>query len=329
MARVLLLSATPREDQTPEHMAPLRALLRAAEIDRIGEHSLTMNAAEADVILFAESYGGGWHFERVRHHPLVRRFREKCFLFCANPFVIPFLPGIYTGVERRWASDRTVSGFYVGLPENEFTTYTPPRDDLPYLFSFVGSRGTAPVREPLMRLMHPRGYIRDTAADYSRALHGTMSAGESHEYQRSYAEVIRASKFVLCPRGLSVSTIRVFETMQMGRVPVILSDGWIEPPGAAWSKFSIRVAEDRAEQVPELLEAREGDAVVMGELARREWIEWFSPEVTFHRAVEYCLAIAGRRRIPEGIARWPMYAQYLRPFHFRRMLKRQIARLRR
>ena len=49
----------------------------------------------------------GWYFERVRAHPLVRAYRDKCFLFCANPFVIPLLPGVYAGVERRWSSSRS------------------------------------------------------------------------------------------------------------------------------------------------------------------------------------------------------------------------------
>ena len=50
-----------------------------------------------------------------------------------------------------------------------------------------------------------------------------MDAREQQDYQRRYAETTKASKFVLCPRGLSVSSISLFETMRMGRVPVILA----------------------------------------------------------------------------------------------------------
>ena len=92
---------------------------------------------------------------------------------------------------------------------NEFLTYTPPTPDLPYLFSFMGSTKTAPVRREIARLSHPRGFFRDTAADYERALHRRMIASEWRDYYRRYAEQIRASKFVLCPRGLSVSSIRL------------------------------------------------------------------------------------------------------------------------
>jgi hypothetical protein len=328
MAQVVLLSATPPADRTREHLAPLQDLRASAAADRFGTHGVTDDAASADVILFAESYGAGWHFERVRRHPFVRRYREKCFIFCSNPFVLPFLPGVYTGIDKRWASRRTVSGFYLDVPKSRFTTFTPATDDLPYLFSFMGSVGTAPVRAKLAQLRHSRAFFQDTAADFARALHGQMDAHEQQDYQRRYAEVTKASKFVLCPRGLSVSSIRVFETMRMGRAPVILADGWIAPPGPRWDTFSIRVAERDYRRIPEILEAREHEAVPMGERARAAWVEWFSREVAFHRIVESCLAIRDSRVLPEQLARWPVYLQYLRPFHFRKLLGRWRADLR-
>lgn len=72
----------------------------------------------------------------------------------SNPFVIPFLLGIYTAIGRRWASRRVAPGFYLGQTVNEFATYTRPTDDLPYLFSFMGSTKTA-----LARLSHSRAFF--------------------------------------------------------------------------------------------------------------------------------------------------------------------------
>ena len=328
MAQVVLLSATPPDDRTREHLAPLEDLRQSAAADRFGVHQVIEEADRADVILFVESYGAGWHFERVRRHPYTRRYREKCFIFCANPFVIPFLPGVYTGIDRRWASRRTVSGFYLDVPKSRFTTFTPPGDDLPYLFSFMGSLGTAPVRAKLAQLSHPRGFVQDTAADFARALHGQMDEREQQDYQRRYAEMTKASKFVLCPRGLSVSSIRLFETMRMGRAPVILSDGWIAPPGPDWESFAIRVPEEECDRIPQILEQREHEAVQMGERARAEWVEWFSREAAFHRIVESCLTIAAGRAVPERLARLPVYLQYLRPFHLRKLIGRVKARAR-
>lgn len=328
MARVFLLSATPEDDRTDFNLAPLRDLQKCAELDRFRVHTLTSDAAAADFIIFAEFYGAGWYFERVRQHALVRNYREKCFLFCANPFVIPFLPGVYTGVERRWASARTRPGFYLGRTRNEFTTFSPPAADLPYLFSFMGSVRNAPVRQKLATLRHPRSFFQNTTEDFDRILDRKMGERERLDYDRRYAEVVKASKFVLCPRGLSASSIRLFETMQMGRVPVILSDDWVAPVGPRWEKFAIRIREGDYAEIPRLLEQRESEAVEMGERARQEWEECFSDEVLFHRLVELCLDIQAKRKFPESLARWPVYLQRLRPFHLRRMLGSKFRALR-
>jgi glycosyltransferase involved in cell wall biosynthesis len=320
MARVFLLSATPADDHTDFNLAPLLEAQSSADLDRFQVHSVTGDPAEADLIIFLEFYGAGWYFERVRQHPLVRRYREKCFLFCSNPFVIPFLPGVYTGIEKGWASERTRPGFYLGRAKNEFITYEAPSPNLPHLFCFVGAARNGAVRGRLASLRHTRSVFQDTTADFDRVLHRKMEPAERADYHRRYAELIRAAKFNLCPRGLSASSIRVFETMAMGRVPVILSDAWLPPGGPNWTEFSIRVPERDVARIPELLEEREGDAVVMGERARRAWEEWFSEEVIFHRLVDLCLDIRNKRRVPESLGRWTAYLHYLQPFHIRRVL---------
>jgi hypothetical protein len=319
MAEVFLLTATPADDRTGFNFAPFLEARKCAEIDRFRVHSLTSDPDTADLILFVEFYGGGWYFERVRRHALVHRYREKSFLFCANPLVIPFLPGVYSGVEKRWATSRIRPGFYLGRTKNEFTTYLTPAEELPYLFSFMGSLRTARIREKLSTLRHPRSFFQDTSKDYDRILEARMDAVERLAYDKRHADLIKASKFVLCPRGLSPSSIRLFETMQVGRVPVILSDGWMPPVGPRWEEFSIRVPERDFERVPQFLEARENEAVAMGKLARREWERWFSEEVLFHRMAELCLDIKRQRKIPESLARWTAYLHYFQPFHARRM----------
>jgi len=327
VAQVALLSATPPDDRTDYNRAPWEALRESAARDRFHSHKLIDDPHTADLIIFAEFYGGGLHFERLRADPLVKRYREKCFVFCSNALVIPFLPGIYASVEKRWASPRTCGGFYLGLPKNEFTTFTPPDHELPYLFSFMGSVKNAPVRRELAKLSHPRSFFANTSDKFSLLLHDKLSPRERRDYYRRYAEMTKASKFVLCPRGLGAGTIRLFETMRMGRVPVILSDTWVEPSGPRWADFSLRVRERDFGRIPQLLEEREHLAVEMGRRARAEWEQCFSEEAAFHRVVEYCLALKQRRRVPESWARLPVFLQYLRPFHFRRLLRRKYEAL--
>jgi len=321
MAQVLLLSTAPVQAGDDYNRGVFRKLRESVHIDTFGKHSLTDDPSEADLILFAELYGTGTYFQLVRRHPFVKKFREKCFLFCSNDFVIPFLPGVYASIEKRWSSARTCSGFYLGVSENEFVDFTAPREDLTYLYSFLGTVDTAPVRRKLATLSHPRSFFQDTSADYRDVLSGKLDAAAMKQYWRRYGETCKLSKFILCPRGMGTSSVRLFDTMRMGRVPVILSNQWVEPQGPCWEKFSLRVPEADFARIPPLLEEREVAAVEMGLLARAQWEEWFSEKVCFHRIVEWCLDIKRQRRIPEKWAHFLPYVQYLRPFHFRHLLR--------
>jgi len=148
-----------------------------------------------------------------------------------------------------------------------------------------------------------------------------LDAAAMREYWRRYAEICKASKFILCPRGMGASSVRLFDAMRMGRVPVILSDQWVSPEGPCWDKFTLRVREADFDRIPALLEQLEPKAVEMGMLAYAQWEEWFSPAVCFHHVVEWCLDITKHRRIPESLARFIPFIQYLRPFHFRHLLR--------
>jgi Exostosin family len=321
MAQVLLLSAAPVGSGDDYNRGAFRNLRESAQLDTFHKHSLTDDPSAADLIVFAELYGAGAYFQLVRQHPFVKNFREKCFLFCSNDFVIPFLPGVFASIEKRWSSARTRAGFYLGVSENEFVDFTAPNEGLMYLYSFLGTVDTAPVRRKLTTLSHPRSFFQDTSADYRDVLSGKLDAAAMQQYWRRYGEICKLSKFILCPRGMGTSSVRLFDTMRMGRVPVILSDQWVEPKGPCWEKFSLRVPEADFARIPALLEEREGAAVEMGLLSRAQWEEWFSEKVCFHRIVEWCLDIKKRRRISEAWARFFPYIQYLRPFHFRHLLR--------
>jgi hypothetical protein len=260
----------------------------------IFEHALVDSPDLADIILFV---GSTYPDQRdVRSHPLLRRHRQKCFLSHSDDYIIPFLPGVYTNITKRWyAPRRTVTGFYLRLFVMDFIPFVPSFANCDYLFCFVGSTRTHPVRSRLMSLRHPRAYIEDTstAVPPAQKKEPFFMVEYSHDAMRHYGDIMARSKFVLCPRGYACSTWRLFETMMAGRVPVIISDQWIPPEGPAWESFSIRVSQKHVAQIPDILERYEPNAAVMGRLARTTWEEWFSLETCFHRTVEWCLRPSG------------------------------------
>jgi hypothetical protein len=315
VAKVLLLSAAPNvRVADPTYNSPLKRLQACVPRDRFGVHGVVDDPLAADVILFVEYRPAGRYLHDVRSHRYVLRHREKCFTFCSEDAPIPFLPGVYPSIEARWHDPRrTASGHYLRRLGVDPVPFDPLAEEArPYLFSFVGRLATAPVRGRLRALDGPASPILATDAEEAAVEAGTLPRGP---YWERFADVVRRSAFVLCPRGYGPGSMRLFEAMAMGRAPVILSDAWVAPEGPEWERFALRVPERRAADLPAILAAASPHAVEMGRLARAAWEAWFSPEVSFHRLVEACLALRSRRVLPERLARLPAALQVLRPTH--------------
>ncbi len=264
-----------------------------AEQDKFEIHRLTDDPKEADLILFLD---GHQHYtdlnlDAIRRHPLLQKYRAKTFVY--NELDQPWcaVPGLYVSMPRRffdWQQQRPCSYLFL---INDLSTYAgPSHPDPRLLFSYLGRR-CHPVRDGILSLSHPRAHVEDTTTlDFFGA-----SSEEIEKHKRRYADIVRDSKFVICPRGGGLSSFRLFETMSAGRVPVIVSDEWVPPVGPDWSKSAIRVPEANVSEIPALLEAAEALFPEMAQEARRQWEGWFSPTVLFHRMVDNCEAIIQSR----------------------------------
>jgi hypothetical protein len=319
MPLVYLLSTAPRYDaSTGRGSDELRRLQDMASKDRFKVHRLTSDAAQADLILFVDSRLPD--LSDVRVHALYRQHAEKCFVVHHGDRIFPFAPGIYTCAERPthpgW---RSRTGSYLTVVENSEIEYSTDYGPAPYLFSFIGRAATSPVRAKLMTLRHPRAMLVDT----SPAAANTNSDSRVLTIRR-YAEAIRASEFVLCPRGYGSSSYRLFETLKSGRVPVIISDRWVPPKGPDWRNFAVFVPESRVTDIPRLLQSLEHRAREMGRLARCAWEEWFAEDVIFHRSIEWCLQLNDARPFAEKWALWLISLRRLQPGAISRRLRQMM-----
>jgi hypothetical protein len=297
MARISLLSVDddlPAYDEN-KHFA-VSALRASAAIDRFKIHSLTEDHAQADIVLFVGMGTGGDFAERVRAHPVYRKYPEKSFLFDSADYIRPVVPGIYAALSRQYDSpDHTRTGFYLA-PENPLIDYRPVNGSEKYLAAFVGSSDTYPVREALFRYDRPDIFALDSAKEsYKIRYHGT--ADEKMFFWKRYADSIGDALFSLCPRGRGAGSIRLYESMKMGRACVILSDEWVPNRGVDWNSFAVFVPEKDAAGIPGLLDQLKPRAKQMGERARAEWLKWFAPDVQFHHVAELCLDMKSKRKL--------------------------------
>ena len=271
--------------------------------------ALVESPRDADLIIYCEDYQESEQSfaPKLRSERLVAEFPERVFVVCNDDAPLGFLSGVYASMpSRRFDSRRFRAGAYFGEINPQIATAECERTIAPrLLFSFVGAR-TADVRAELFGKFATtkQWWIEETGvAQYNVC----VDEPAKKDGQLAYLRTLLDSHFVLCPRGLGTSSFRLFETMRLGRVPVILSDDWVPPLGPAWPECSIRVAEHKIEHLPEILASRLSDAPSLANRARLEWENWFSPAVLAGRCLEWIHDIQLARSHIEAdcFARWP------------------------
>jgi hypothetical protein len=289
----------------------LRAEVEAvARQDRFRVHELTSDPESADVVLFLDAHHHlpDWRQRALRRHQLIRAFPEKSLVYDERDQPVDALPGVYVAMPaRRFDAKRhrAFAYYYLRTDTRALRDLTP---DL--LFSFRGRRVDR-LRDEVLALAHPRGVVEDTSElDFFGPGTNGLAAGRDR-----YLELVGRSKFVLCPRGAGTSSLRLFEAMAAGRVPVILSNQWVEPAGIDWDTCAVRMPEREVESVPARLEALEEQWSELACNAALVYDEWFRPEVWFHRVIEHCGDVLGAGSI--GVRR-----QWTSPMTWRLGLRR-------
>lgn len=271
-------------------------LLESAELAPGFE--LAESRAAADLILYpAPNRSDPAAGDRLRE--LRPRERRRTFVYSQSDFPVPWAPGVYVSLPGSRAGSAFAGGSYVAHHHHEaggigadLEAARALQPDL--LWSFVGTADNHPVRGRLLGLRDPRALVEDTRSwnEVVRWAWATEHRSEGRTAFSRFAAALGRSKFVLCPRGRGASSIRLFEAMQVGRCPVIVSDDWLPPPFVDWETCSLRLPEARVGELPELLRQREPEAAELGRQARRVWERSFSPSRQLQTLVDACLAVA-------------------------------------
>ena len=274
-----------------------------------GHLALSESMEQADAILITLADPASNYADAIRNIAASKAYREfpdKSFVFDTQATAIGLFPGLYSSLRKPlFGNSRHRTGCYM-QSFNEFIRADDTDEPTPlqYLFSFRGAL-TSKVRNRLFSIDYGRD---DVLVERTHSFWANTGDAEHHDFKKLYAESILSSKFVLCPRGISASSFRLFETMQSGRVPVILSDPWVPPRGIDWDRCTLRVRERDIERLPEICLANEGRWKEMAQDARVTWEKWFSP-AGMGRLVKTSLQdIAHTRRFGEWVYRadWPI-----------------------
>jgi hypothetical protein len=248
--------------------------------DKFGTHEVVMNAESATHILIVGSQlarSDKW-FEALE---LFREYREPTVLVSnERDYPDPFYHGIYTSISYETKCRRSVPYSYVHNQHILDFVTTEPK----YLYSFMG-RLTHRVRSDIFQIEDDRSLIVNTTSvpsfDYSEYSNETIKSN-----QQEMVKVISASKFVLCPRGVGPSSFRLYETLAMGAVPVILSDSWCPPRRVPWDSCCIRVKESDVSSLPDVLRRYEPFWEEMSAQVRHVYENYLSYDSLFNYLAE-------------------------------------------
>ncbi len=272
-------------DQVVNAAAPLLAAcfeeLRAGfGLQSASAHTLAPDPDSAALIVAPiRAAGYGPCFEALRSSPVYRKYAHKLVVYCPEDGQLPAVRGLYPSVSRQWVRKGwALPAHYISTHIHKFSFRREELDHKDILFSFVGSSRTHPIREKIVQWRQPGGVVIDASAKDDKQY--WWEKANKDELLNSFRDVTRRSRFVLCPRGVSASSIRLFETMEAAAVPVIVADDLELPLGPAWEEFSLRVPEREVDDIPKLVEQLEDRATEMGRAARQAWEAYFSPQTT-------------------------------------------------
>jgi Exostosin family len=292
---------------SPDNLAKRDYFLRVARSDSVGEHQFEADPARADALLSVDVHQ---HYDdplltSVRRHPLARRYMDKTFVYDERDVPIFTFPGIYVSASPRSLHRRSMVGGPYDHVLNRVAPATEPPD---LLYSFQGA-DVHPLRATILGLSHPRGVVRDNdGVDFFRQQETDPAI--LHQARHEYAELVRRSKFVLCPRGRGPTSFRMYETMRAGRVPVVISDTWAAPPRVDWNRCIIRVAQKDARDIPAILERAEDRWPELAAAVQDEYRRHLAPDRLWHH---YCTSIGElARQSPRRGAPWWMQEEIAR-----------------
>jgi hypothetical protein len=263
-----------------------------AELAQPQIHTIVEEPEIADIILIPDI-----NFTYTDQRAFLQKFLPKCYAIDCADAPDWIVPGLYASANTTpWFYQRRLRGssyLFNRHRRNPFLEATNLNSEKQYLTSFMGG-ATSWVRKRLFTLDFGRDdiLIQCTTGTYN---HWSKEQSNPEEHQKRYIDVIRNSKFVLCPRGIGSNSIRLFEVMELGIAPIIISDHWLPLRGPDWASFAIFINEAEIKNIDKIAESHASEYEQRGRLARAAWEEYFSDPVCFNHCMEQIEDLAKSR----------------------------------
>ncbi|MCP5509049.1 MAG: exostosin family protein [Chlamydiales bacterium] len=136
------------------------------------------------------------------------------------------------------AVERNIAGIDIVPFPHVANNGAPPAKVKDIWFSFIG-RQTHPCRGAIFRL--------------PRMANVVIQKVSSPFNNKIFKDILSRSRFSLCPRGTGPSSIRFWESLQAGAIPVLIADAMTLPSNFDWERCVINVPESKIATIPSVL----------------------------------------------------------------------------
>lgn len=186
------------------------------------------------------------------------------------------LAGFYVSLPSYMYDGRRHRAFCLPIRCNEAIRHFDTRDAT-HIFGFFGAISSG-LRGRMVPILNSVAKPGEALIEVRDSIWHQMFDRSGLPAKLEYAENLRRCRFNLCPRGnvLAGTGSRLYETLQAGRVPVIISDWMTLPAGIDWQCCSVRVRESDIARIPEILDHHMDRWYQMAASARRIWEMHFS-----------------------------------------------------
>lgn len=147
--------------------------------------------------------------------------------------------------------------------------------------SFVGSKNTHPIRMDMCNHLSGKDGYQISAGNWSTSV--------PIDNFKKFVDITCSSKFALAPRGYGKQSFRMYEILQLGSVPVYVSDehylSWSDE--IDWNDFCVPVNEDEIEEIDDILKSiSDVEYSKLLENGKKVYEEYFTLEGMFKNIIK-------------------------------------------
>ncbi len=256
--------------------------------------------ADAIIIQENDSFKNFNYIIDLQEDQIISAYPQKVFTINTDDSATGLLRGIYTCLPKSRIND----DFYRSVPymefPNELVCATGFKEFTSgYLASWRGNTKSNFIRPKMVELFNPENRCEmehtDSWMDHDR------------DEKEKYISLMQNSKFSLCPAGWAPATYRIYESMALGRCPVIIADSFVLPAGPNWNEFALFYPQSKIDHLLSFLHQHEHLAGKYGRNAYKAWKKYFSPDnIKTYYAESLISLIKATPKVSKAdeIARW-------------------------